>query len=204
MLNKTKTARRTLAILAVPSLLAAALVGCSSNDGGDKKPAEEATQAAPQNSETPTESATPSTSGSSEKTPDGIADVQDADQLVKKNVGKDYQVADLKPYLQKPDLGNSKAVKECPVSAFGVAELVEDGSQIVTALKQQSSSESGVAMQGINVMKYTSGEQAENVLERVRKENENSACSKIEIQGQTVTNKPIEDKFGVDGSVRCV
>ncbi len=202
MLNKTKTARRTLAILAVPSLLAASLVGCSSNDGGDKKPAEEATQAAPQNSETPTESATPSTSGSSEKTPDGIADVQDADrdfiQLVKKNVGKDYQVADLKPYLQKPDLGNSKAGEECPVSAFGVAELVEDGSQIVTALKQQSSSESGVAMQGINVMKYTSGEQAENVLERVRKENENSACSKIEIQGQTVTNKPIEDKFGFD------
>ena len=56
MLNKTKTARRTLAILAVPSLLAASLVGCSSNDGGDKKPAEETTQAAPQNSETPTES----------------------------------------------------------------------------------------------------------------------------------------------------
>ncbi|MDR7294513.1 hypothetical protein [Pseudoglutamicibacter albus] len=204
MLNKTKTARRTLAILAVPSLLAAALVGCSSNDGGDKKPAEETTQAAPQNSETPTptESAAPSSSESSEKTPDGIADVQDADrdfvQLVKKNVGKDYQVADLKPYLQKPDLGNSKAVKECPVSAFGAAELVEDGSQIVTALKQQSSSKSGVAMQGINVIKYTSGDQAENVLERVRKENENSVCSKIEIQGQTVTIKPIKDKFGFD------
>ena len=129
--------------------------------------------------------------------------MQDADRdfllLVKKNVSKDYRVADLKPYLQKPDLGKSKAVKECPVSAFGAAELVEDGSQIVTALKQQpASSKSASAMQGINVIKYTSADQAKNVLERVREENKKSVCNKIEIQGQTVTIKPIKDKFGFD------
>ena len=204
MFSKTKTARRTVAMMAVAPLLAVSLVGCGDKNGGGE-PSPEPSQSSQQ--PMPTETAQPSPSMSSQGQQSQGTQGQgtqgtgaaNADpkflEFMKKNVSSDYQVVDLGPHLQKRDVGAGNLANTCPAVIYGAADLAKDGAQVVSA------TQSSPKQKAVTVLMYPSADKANAALEQVKQEMANPECHTVPVNGTNISAKPITDSHGFDNHV---
>ena len=186
MFSKTKTARRTLATMAVAPLLAVSLVGCGDkNGGGEPSPEPSQSQESPSPQSPSPQSPSPQTTGAAKADPKFL-------EFMKNNVSSDYQVVDLAPHLQKRDVGAGDLVNKCPAVIYGAADLAKDGAQVVSAT--QSSSK----QKAVTVLMYPSADKANAALEQVKQEMANPECHTVPVNGTNISAKPITDSHGFD------
>ena len=202
MFNKTKTARRTVAMMAVAPLLAVSLVGCGNKNGGEE-PSLEPSQSSQQPMQTETAQPSPSmsspgqqsqgTQGSQGSQTTGAAKADPKFlEFMKNNVGSDYQVLDLGPHLKKPDVGAGNLANSCPAVIYGAAELARDGAQVVSA------SQSSPKQKAVTVLMYPSADKANAALEQVKQEIDNPDCKTVPINGNDISIKPVTNSYGFD------
>ncbi|MBM7795901.1 hypothetical protein [Pseudoglutamicibacter cumminsii] len=207
MFNKTKTARRTVAMMAVAPLLAVSLVGCGNKNGGEE-PSPEPSQSSQQPMQTETAQPSPSmssqaqqsqgqqsqgTQGSQGSQTTGAAKADPKFlEFMKNNVGSDYQVLDLGPHLKKPDVGAGNLANSCPAVIYGAAELARDGAQVVSA------SQSSPKQKAVTVLMYPSADKANAALEQVKQEIDNPDCKTVPINGNDISIKPVTNSYGFD------
>lgn len=210
MFNKTKTARRTVAMMAVAPLLAVSLVGCGNKNGGEE-PSPEPSQSSQQPMQTETAQPSPSmssqaqqsqgqqsqgTQGSQGSQTTGAAKADPKFlEFMKNNVSSDYQVVDLAPHLQKRDVGAGDLVKKCPAVIYGAADLAKDGAQVVSA------TQSSPKQKAVTVLMYPSADKANAALEQVKQEMANPECHTVPVNGTNISAKPITDSHGFDNYV---
>lgn len=202
MFSKTKTARRTVAMMAVAPLLAVSLVGCGNKNGGEE-PSLEPSQSSQQPMQTETAQPSPSmsspgqqsqgTQGSQGSQTTGAANADPKFlEFMKNNVGSDYQVLDLGPHLKKPDVGAGNLANSCPAVIYGAAELARDGAQVVSA------SQAEPKQKAVTVLMYPSADKANAALEQVKQEIDNPDCKTVPINGNDISIKPVTDSYGFD------
>lgn len=210
MFNKTKTARRTVAMMAVAPLLAVSLVGCGNKNGGEE-PSPEPSQSSQQPMQTETAQPSPSmssqaqqsqgqqsqgTQGSQGSQTTGAAKADPKFlEFMKNNVGSDYQVLDLGPHLQKRDVGAGDLVNKCPAVIYGAADLARDGAQVVSATQAEPK------QKAVTVLMYPSADKANAALEQVKQEMANPECHTVPVNGTNISAKPITDSHGFDNHV---
>ncbi|WP_146191917.1 hypothetical protein [Pseudoglutamicibacter cumminsii] len=199
MFSKTKTARRTLATMAVAPLLAVSLVGCGDkNGGGEPSPEPSQSQESPSpqspspqspSPQSPSpQSPSPQTTGAAKADPKFL-------EFMKNNVSSDYQVVDLGPHLQKRDVGAGDLVNKCPAVIYGAADLAKDGAQVVSA------TQSSPKQKAVTVLMYPSADKANAALEQVKQEMANPECHTVPVNGTNISAKPITDSHGFDNYV---
>lgn len=189
MFSKTKTARRTLAMMAVAPLLAVSLVGCGDkNSGGEPSPEPSQSQESPSPQSPSPQSPSPQTTGAAPASPKFL-------EFMKNNVSSDYQVVDLGPHLQKRDVGAGDLVNKCPAVIYGAADLAKDGAQVVSA------SQSSPKQKAVTVLMYPSADKANAALEQVKQEMANPECHTVPVNGTNISAKPITDSHGFDNYV---
>lgn len=194
MFSKTKTARRTLATMAVAPLLAVSLVGCGDkNSGGEPSPEPSQSQESPSpqspSPQSPSpQSPSPQTTGAAKADPKFL-------EFMKNNVSSDYQVVDLAPHLQKRDVGAGDLVNKCPAVIYGAADLAKDGAQVVSA------TQSSPKQKAVTVLMYPSADKANAALEQVKQEMANPECHTVPVNGTNISAKPITDSHGFDNYV---
>lgn len=207
MFSKTKTAQRTLAMMAVAPLLAVSLVGCGNKNGGGE-PSPEPSQSSQQPMQTETAQPSPSmsspgqqsqgqqsqgTQGSQGSQTTGAANADPKFlEFMKNNVGSDYQVLDLGPHLKKPDVGAGNLANSCPAVIYGAAELARDGAQVVSA------SQAEPKQKAVTVLMYPSADKANAALEQVKQEIDNPDCKTVPINGNDISIKPVTNSYGFD------
>ena len=186
MFSKTKTARRTLAMMAVAPLLAVSLVGCGDkNGGGEPSPEPSQSQESPSPQSPSPQSPSPQTTGAAKADPKFL-------EFMKNNVSSDYQVVDLGPHLQKRDVGAGDLVNKCPAVIYGAADLAKDGAQVVSA------TQSSPKQKAVTVLMYPSADKANAALEQVKQEMANPECHTVPVNGTNISAKPITDSHGFD------
>lgn len=186
MFSKTKTARRTLATMAVGPLLAVSLVGCGDkNGGGEPSPEPSQSQESPSPQSPSPQSPSPQTTGAAKADPKFL-------EFMKNNVSSDYQVVDLAPHLQKRDVGAGDLVNKCPAVIYGAADLAKDGAQVVSA------TQSSPKQKAVTVLMYPSADKANAALEQVKQEMANPECHTVPVNGTNISAKPITDSHGFD------
>ncbi len=199
MFSKTKTARRTLATMAVAPLLAVSLVGCGDkNGGGEPSPEPSQSQESPSpqspspqspSPQSPSpQSPSPQTTGAAKADPKFL-------EFMKNNVSSDYQVLDLGPHLQKRDVGAGDLVNKCPAVIYGAADLARDGAQVVSATQADPK------QKAVTVLMYPSADKANAALEQVKQEMANPECHTVPVNGTNISAKPITDSHGFDNHV---
>lgn len=207
MFNRTKTARRTVAMMAVAPLLAVSLVGCGDKNGGEE-PSPEPSQSSQQPMQTETAQPSPSmsspgqqsqgtqgTQGQGTQTTGAAPASPKFLEFMKNNVGSDYQVLDLGPHLKKKDVGAGDLVNKCPAVIYGAADLAKDGAQVVSA------SQSSPKQKAVTVLMYPSDDKANAALEQVKQEMANPECHTVPVNGTNISAKPITDSHGFDNYV---
>ncbi|MDR7294514.1 hypothetical protein [Pseudoglutamicibacter albus] len=198
MTNKTRTVRRALAMIAVPPLLAASLVGCGDKSDGNETSPEGASseQSQGQQSQSPesqsSEASTPqdsqgsgSASGASPASPKFM-------EFMKDNVSSDYRVVDLSSRVSKPDVGAGAAADQCPATVYGAADLVKYGAQVVTAVQ------SGPKQKAVTVLMFGSADKANAALDQVNSELDKPECKETPINGKSIKIEPLKDTHGFD------
>lgn len=189
MFSKTKTAQRTLAMMAVAPLLAVSLVGCGDkNGGGEPSPEPSQSQESPSPQSPSPQSPSPQTTGAAKADPKFL-------EFMKNNVSSDYQVVDLGPHLQKRDVGAGDLVNKCPAVIYGAADLAKDGAQVVSA------TQSSPKQKAVTVLMYPSADKANAALEQVKQEMANPECHTVPVNGTNISAKPITDSHGFDNYV---
>lgn len=201
MFSKTKTARRTVAMMAVAPLLAVSLVGCGDKNGGEE-PSPEPSQSSQQPMQTETAQQSPSMSSQAQQSQGTqgqgtqTTGAANADpkflEFMKNNVGSNYQVLDLGPHLKKPDVGAGNLAKSCPAVIYGAAELARDGAQVVSA------SQAEPKQKAVTVLMYPSADKANAALEQVKQEIDNPDCKTVPINGNDISIKPVTNSYGFD------
>lgn len=208
MFNKTKAARRTVAMMAVAPLLAVSLVGCGNKNGGGE-PSPEPSQSSQQPMQTETAQPSPSMSspGQQSQGSQGSQGTQgsqttgaaNADpkflEFMKNNVSSDYQVLDLGPHLKKSDVGAGNLANSCPAVIYGAAELARDGAQVVSA------SQAEPKQKAVTVLMYPSADKANAALEQVKQEMANPECHTVPVNGTNISIKPVTNSYGFDNYV---
>lgn len=199
MFNKTKTARRTVAMMAVAPLLAVSLVGCGDKNGGEE-PSPEPSQSSQQPMQTETAQPSPSMSSPGQQS-QGTQGSQttgaaNADpkflEFMKNNVSSDYQVLDLGPHLKKSDVGAGNLANTCPAVIYGAADLAKDGAQVVSA------SQAEPKQKAVTVLMYPSADKANAALEQVKQEIANPECETVPVNGNNISIKPVTNSYGFD------
>ena len=199
MFNKTKTARRTVAMMAVAPLLAVSLVGCGDKNGGEE-PSPEPSQSSQQPMQTETAQPSPSMSSPGQQS-QGTQGSQttgaaNADpkflEFMKNNVSSDYQVLDLGPHLKKSDVGAGNLANTCPAVIYGAADLAMDGAQVVSA------SQAEPKQKAVTVLMYPSADKANAALEQVKQEIANPECETVPVNGNNISIKPVTNSYGFD------
>lgn len=199
MTNKTRTVRRALAMIAVPPLLAASLVGCGDKSDGNASSPEGASSeqsqgqqsqspevSTPQNSPAPQDSqGSGSASGASPASPKFM-------EFMKDNVSSDYRVVDLSSRVSKPDVGAGAAADQCPATVYGAADLVKYGAQVVTAVQ------SGPKQKAVTVLMFGSADKANAALDQVNSELDKPECKETPINGKSIKIEPLKDTHGFD------
>lgn len=194
MFSKTKTARRTLAMMAVAPLLAVSLVGCGDkNGGGDPSPEPSQSHESPSpqspSPQSPSpQSPSPQTTGAAKADPKFL-------EFMKNNVSSDYEVLDLGPHLQKRDVGAGDLVNKCPAVIYGAADLAKDGAQVVSATQADPK------QKAVTVLMYPSADKANAALEQVKQEMAKPECHTVPVNGTNISAKPITDSHGFDNHV---
>lgn len=201
MFNKTKAARRTVAMMAVAPLLAVSLVGCGDKNGGEE-PSPEPSQSSQQPMQTETAQPSPSMSSPGQQSQGQQSQgtqttgAANADpkflEFMKNNVSSDYQVLDLGPHLKKPDVGAGNLANSCPAVIYGAAELARDGAQVVSA------SQAEPKQKAVTVLMYPSADKANAALEQVKQEIDNPDCKTVPINGNDISIKPVTNSYGFD------
>lgn len=199
MTNKTRTVRRALAMIAVPPLLAASLVGCGDKSDGNETSPEGASSeqsqgqqsqspevSTPQNSPAPQDSqGSGSASGASPASPKFM-------EFMKNNVSSDYRVVDLSSRLSKPDVGAGAAADQCAATVYGAADLAKYGAQVVTAVQ------SGPKQKAVTVLMFGSADKANAALDQVNSELDKPECKETSINGKSIKIEPLKDTYGFD------
>lgn len=204
MTNKTRTVRRALAMIAVPPLLAASLVGCGDKSDGNASSPEGASSeqsqgqqsqstesqsseaSTPQNSPAPQDSqGSGSASGASPASPKFM-------EFMKNNVSSDYRVVDLSSRLSKPDVGAGAAADQCAATVYGAADLAKYGAQVVTAVQ------SGPKQKAVTVLMFGSADKANAALDQVNSELDKPECKETPINGKSIKIEPLKDTHGFD------
>ena len=199
MTNKTRTVRRALAMIAVPPLLAASLVGCGDKSDGNASSPEGASSeqsqgqqsqspevSTPQNSPAPQDSqGSGSASGASPASPKFM-------EFMKDNVSSDYRVVNLSSRVSKPDVGAGAAADQCPATVYGAADLVKYGAQVVTAVQ------SGPKQKAVTVLMFGSADKANAALDQVNSELDKPECKETPINGKSIKIEPLKDTHGFD------
>lgn len=203
MFSKTKTARRTVAMMAVAPLLAASLVGCGDKNGGGEPSPEPSQSSQPMQTETAQPSPSMSSQGQqsqgtqsqgtqgSQTTGAANADPKFL-EFMKNNVSSDYQVLDLGPHLKKSDVGAGNLANTCPAVIYGAADLAKDGAQVVSA------SQAEPKQKAVTVLMYPSADKANAALEQVKQEIDNPDCKTVPINGNDISIKPVTNSYGFD------
>lgn len=198
MFSKTKTARRTVAMMAVAPLLAASLVGCGDKNGGEEPSPEPSQSSQPMQTETAQPSPSMSSQGQQSQGTQGsqTTGAANADpkflEFMKNNVSSDYQVLDLGPHLKKPDVGAGNLANTCPAVIYGAADLAKDGAQVVSA------SQAEPKQKAVTVLMYPSADKANAALEQVKQEIDNPDCKTVPINGNDISIKPVTNSYGFD------
>ena len=201
MTNKMKAVRRALAMIAVPPLLAASLVGCGDKSDGNASSPEGASSeqsqstesqspevSTPQNSPAPQDSqGSGSASGASPASPKFM-------EFMKNNVSSDYRVVDLSSRLSKPDVGAGAAADQCAATVYGAADLAKYGAQVVTAVQ------SGPKQKAVTVLTYGSADKANAALEQVKSELDKPECEEVPIDGTPIKLEPLKDTRGFNNA----
>ena len=198
MFSKTKTARRTVAMMAVAPLLAVSLVGCGDKNGGGEPSPEPSQSSQPMQTETAQPSPSMSSQGQQSQGTQGsqTTGAANADpkflEFMKNNVSSDYQVLDLGPHLKKSDVGAGNLANTCPAVIYGAADLAKDGAQVVSA------SQAEPKQKAVTVLMYPSADKANAALEQVKQEIDNPDCKTVPINGNDISIKPVTNSYGFD------
>ncbi|WIK83560.1 hypothetical protein CJ193_005530 [Pseudoglutamicibacter albus] len=198
MFSKTKTARRTLATMAVAPLLAVSLVGCGDKNGGGEPSPEPSQSSQPMQTETAQPSPSMSSQGQQSQGTQGsqTTGAANADpkflEFMKNNVSSDYQVLDLGPHLKKSDVGAGNLANTCPAVIYGAADLAKDGAQVVSA------SQAEPKQKAVTVLMYPSADKANAALEQVKQEIANPECETVPVNGNNISIKPVTNSYGFD------
>lgn len=198
MFSKTKTARRTVAMMAVAPLLAASLVGCGDKNGGGEPSPEPSQSSQPMQTETAQPSPSMSSQGQQSQGTQGsqTTGAANADpkflEFMKNNVSSDYQVLDLGPHLKKSDVGAGNLANTCPAVIYGAADLAKDGAQVVSA------SQAEPKQKAVTVLMYPSADKANAALEQVKQEIANPECETVPVNGNNISIKPVTNSYGFD------
>ena len=198
MFSKTKTARRTVAMMAVAPLLAVSLVGCGDKNGGGEPSPEPSQSSQPMQTETAQPSPSMSSQGQQSQGTQGsqTTGAANADpkflEFMKNNVSSDYQVLDLGPHLKKSDVGAGNLANTCPAVIYGAADLAKDGAQVVSA------SQAEPKQKAVTVLMYPSADKANAALEQVKQEIANPECETVPVNGNNISIKPVTNSYGFD------
>lgn len=208
-------AYRSVAVFALPAVLAASLVGCS-NKGGDGAEASadasqsqsatpEPTHTEPTQSESSESASQDASSTPSNPLPDKGSELSGypADphfmQFVKGKLGDGYETQDGKEFYEQAKHGESPQLGQCDILLKGLQATVTKDSQAVIALKLPERS-STVAVQA-----YTSPETASKPaesIEQLKKELNNPACAQLELGDVKIKTSQVNDTLGFKGGVR--
>lgn len=208
-------AYRSVAVFALPAVLAASLVGCS-NKGGDGAEASadasqsqsatpESTHTEPTQSESSESASQDASSTPSNPLPDKGSELSGypADphfmQFVKGKLGGGYETQDGKEFYEQAKHGDSPQLGQCDILLKGLQATVTKDSQAVIALKLPERS-STVAVQA-----YTSPETASKpaeAIEQLKKELNNPACAQLELEDVKIKTSQVNDTLGFKGGVR--
>lgn len=211
-------AYRSVAVFALPAVLAASLVGCSNKGGDGAEASADASQsqsAAPESTHTePTQSESSDSSENasqdasstpSNPLPDKGSELSGypADphfmQFVKGKLGGGYETQDGKEFYEQAKHGDSPQLGQCDILLKGLQATVTKDSQAVIALKLPERS-STVAVQA-----YTSPETASKpaeAIEQLKKELNNPACAQLELEDVKIKTSQVNDTLGFKGGVR--
>lgn len=211
-------AYRSVAVFALPAVLAASLVGCSNKGGDGAEASADASQsqsATPESTHTePTQSESSDSSESasqdasstpSNPLPDKGSELSGypADphfmQFVKGKLGDGYETQDGKEFYEQAKHGESPQLGQCDILLKGLQATVTKDSQAVIALKLPERS-STVAVQA-----YTSPETASKPaesIEQLKKELNNPACAQLELGDVKIKTSQVNDTLGFKGGVR--
>lgn len=213
-------AYRSVAVFALPAVLAASLVGCS-NKGGDGADASadasqsqsattESTHTAPTHTEPTQSESSESASQDASSTPSNPLPDKGSElsgypadphfmQFVKGKLGDGYETQDGKEFYEQAKHGESPQLGQCDILLKGLQATVTKDSQAVIALKLPERS-STVAVQA-----YTSPETASKPaesIEQLKKELNNPACAQLELGDVKIKTSQVNDTLGFKGGVR--
>lgn len=213
-------AYRSVAVFALPAVLAASLVGCS-NKGGDGAEASadasqsqsatpESTHTEPTHTEPPQSESSESASQDASSTPSNPLPDKGSElsgypadphfmQFVKGKLGDGYETQDGKEFYEQAKHGESPQLGQCDILLKGLQATVTKDSQAVIALKLPERS-STVAVQA-----YTSPETASKpaeAIEQLKKELNNPACAQLELEDVKIKTSQVNDTLGFKGGVR--
>ncbi|WIK83561.1 hypothetical protein CJ193_005535 [Pseudoglutamicibacter albus] len=216
-------AYRSVAVFALPAVLAVSLVGCSNKGGDGAEASADASQsqsAAPESTHTESTHTEPTQSEPSDSSESASQDASSAPsnplpdkgselsgypadphfvQFVKGKLGDGYETQDAKEFYEQAEHGDSPQLGQCDILLKGLQATVTKDSQAVIALKLPERS-STVAVQA-----YTSPEAASKpaeAIEQLKKELKNPACAKLEISNAKVKTSQVKDTLGFKGGVR--
>lgn len=208
-------AYRSVAVFALPAVLAASLVGCS-NKGGDGAEASadasqsqsatpESTHTEPTQSESSESASQDASSTPSNPLPDKGSELSGypADphfmQFVKGKLGGGYETQDGKEFYEQAKHGDSPQLGQCDILLKGLQATVTKDSQAVIALKLPERSST------VSVQAYTSPETASKPvesIEQLKKELNNPACAQLELGDVKIKTSQVNDTLGFKGGVR--
>lgn len=216
-------AYRSVAVFALPAVLAASLVGCSNKGGDGAEASADASQsqsATPESTHTESTHTEPTQSESSDSSESASQDASStpsnplpdkgselsgypADphfmQFVKGKLGDGYETQDGKEFYEQAKHGDSPQLGQCDILLKGLQATVTKDSQAVIALKLPERS-STVAVQA-----YTSPETASKpaeAIEQLKKELNNPACTQLELEDVKIKTSQVNDTLGFKGGVR--
>lgn len=216
-------AYRSVAVFALPAVLAASLVGCSNKGGDGAEASADASQsqsATPESTHTESTHTEPTQSESSDSRESASQDASStpsnplpdkgselsgypADphfmQFVKGKLGDGYETQDGKEFYEQAKHGDSPQLGQCDILLKGLQATVTKDSQAVIALKLPERS-STVAVQA-----YTSPETASKpaeAIEQLKKELNNPACAQLELEDVKIKTSQVNDTLGFKGGVR--
>lgn len=213
-------AYRSVAVFALPAVLAASLVGCS-NKGGDGVEASveasqsqsatpESTHTEPTQSESAPSESSESASQDASSTPSNPLPDKGSElsgypadphfmQFVKGKLGDGYETQDAKEFYEQAEHGDSPQLGQCDILLKGLQATVTKDSQAVIALKLPERS-STVAVQAYTAPE-TASKPAESI-EQLKKELSNPACAQLELGDVKVKTSQVKDTLGFKGGVR--
>ncbi len=221
--SNRSVAYRSVAVFALPAVLAASLVGCSNKGGDGAEASADASQsqsATPESTHTEPANTEPTQSESSESSESASQDASStpsnplpdkgselsgypADphfmQFVKGKLGDSYETQDAKEFYEQAEHGDSPQLGQCDILLKGLQATVTKDSQAVIALKLPERS-STVAVQAYTAPE-TASKPAESI-EQLKKELSNPACAQLELGDVKVKTSQVKDTLGFKGGVR--